>query len=69
MFVAAFANSPKKMGTLQADAELADIPVIMISIVDDRLVAEKLKESRAGRDIRVMGVMSHGFSGERCGRA
>jgi len=40
----------------------------MISI-DDRLVAEKLKEFRAGRDIRVMVVMSHGFSGERCGRA
>ena len=69
MFVAAFADSPKKVDALKADVELADIPVIMISVVDDRLVAEKLKESRAGRDIRVMGVMSHGFSGERCGRA
>ena len=68
-FVAAFADSPKKVDALKADVELADIPVIMISIVDDRLVAEKLKESRARRDIRVMGVMSHGFSGERCGRA
>ena len=48
------------MDALKADAELADIPVIMISIVDDRLVAEKLKEFRAGRDIRVM-VMSHGL--------
>ena len=59
-FVAAFADSLKKMDALKVDAELADIPVIMISI-DDRLAAAP-KNGRICK--QTLGAAS---SGERCG--
>ena len=59
-FVAAFADWLKKMDALKVDAELADIPVIMISI-DDRLAAAP-KNGRICK--QTPGAAS---SGERCG--
>ena len=49
MFVAAFADSPKKVDALKADVELADIPVDMFRLADEWL------DSRATPDMESKG--------------
>jgi len=63
-FVAAFADSPKRMDALKADAELADIPVIMISMVDESAGGREAEGVPAWRDIPVVVVIGQDLTPE-----